>query len=79
MSKTIHAVRVVDHVEMLNNSHSGNPRYSVHFTDGTIAQTQADAACNYGIENPEMRSPNEVCVTFTSAGRISHMTPKEVN
>jgi hypothetical protein len=66
---------VIESLERLNNSVNGNPRYRVHFTDGTVADTQSDASLNYGITNPEYRDV-PLRVTFTRAGKISHATPE---
>jgi len=66
---------VIESLERLNNSVNGNPRYRVHFTDGTVADTQSDASLNCGISNPEFRDV-PLRVTFTRAGRISYATPE---
>lgn len=59
-------------LERLRNSVNGNPRFRVTLDNGTIAITQSDAAINYGIANPEYRDV-PLRVTFTKAGRISHL------
>lgn len=69
--------KTVDHLERLNNSRDGNPRYKVYFTDGDVYQTEDNASCNYGIENSEMRS--EIEFTVTRAGRIDYMRPAKGN
>lgn len=79
MSGVGHAIRVVDYVERLNNTQTGNPRYAVHFTDGTIAQTKSDAAFVPAIQDISMRYPNEVCVMFNNRGTIADMRPKEMD
>jgi hypothetical protein len=66
-------VKKVDHLERLNSSVNGNPRFHVYFTDGTDSITSSDAAFCYGIENPDMRGA--VVVSFTRAGRIADMRP----
>lgn len=71
-------IKIIDHLERLNNSVNGNPRYRVHFTDGTSALTQSDAAVSYGIGNPEFRG---VPVEFklSRAGRIWDATPVQAD
>jgi len=66
---------VIEYLERLNNSVNGNPRYRVHFTDATVADTQSDASFNYEIDNSEFRGV-PLRVTFTRAGRISYATPE---
>lgn len=66
---------VIEHMERLNTSASGNPRFRVWFTDGTVADTQSDAALNYGIENREYQGV-PLKVTFTRAGKISYAVPQ---
>jgi hypothetical protein len=66
--------RRIDYLERLNNSVNGNPRFRVHFEDGSTAETQTDNALNYGLENPENFGA-DVAVTFTKAGRISDLRP----
>lgn len=56
----------------LNASPSGNPRWRVSFEDGTSYLTLADAACNYGIENAELKDYVEVTV---EGGRITYLEP----
>lgn len=67
-------VKTIDHLERLNNSANGNPTWLVHFTDGTSARTQSDAAVSYELDNPEFR---DVPVEFkaTAAGRIYGARP----
>ena len=43
----------LDYVERLNNSHYGNPRYLLHFTDGSCYRSEPEAAFSYGITNSE--------------------------
>lgn len=76
MDKEKWTTRRVDRLERLKNSVNGNPRYRVHFTDGSSAVTQSDAAFCYGIDNPDMRG--DVQVKFTRAGKIEQMRPKPV-
>jgi hypothetical protein len=64
-------VKTIVRLERLNNSKDGNPRFKVHFDDGTSALTQTDAAVNYGLENPEYKDVL-VKFTMTSAGRIRY-------
>lgn len=66
------SVRTIDHLERLNNSANGNPRYRIHFTDGSSAITASDASFCYGIENREYRDVPLVIV-WTRAGRISNV------
>lgn len=46
-------IRTISHIERKLSSVYGNPRFRVHFTDGTWLFTQPDAGIAYGIENPE--------------------------
>lgn len=73
-SKSIEYVKTIDHLESLRNSVNGNPRFKVHFTDGTTALTQTDASVNYGLGNPENIGV-PVKVTATPSGRIAHVQP----
>lgn len=67
-------VKTIDRVTRLGVSSYGNPRFRVHFTDGTTAETQTDASINYGIENTENIGV-PVNVTYSRAGRITHVVP----
>jgi hypothetical protein len=67
-------IRTIDRLTRLNNSVNGNPRYRVHFTDGSSALTTSDAMFCYSINNREMRDVPLV-VTWTRAGRIAHLEP----
>lgn len=66
--------RQIARLDRLTNSVNGNPRYRVHFTDGSSALTQSDAGFCYAINNPEFRDA-PVLVEFTRAGRIAHIAP----
>lgn len=65
-------VRTIASLTRLMNSHDGNPRWRVVFTDGTAADTKPDAAINYGIGNPETRGP---CVVELERGQLVGLTP----
>lgn len=70
------ATRRIDYVTRLNNSVNGNPRFKVHFDDGSSAITQSDASVNYDVENlAHCRNGHgyDVLVTFSRAGRITDM------
>lgn len=75
------ATRQIDHIVRLTNSVNGNPRYSVHFTDGSVAQTQSDASVNYAVENLSSGTreiagvyiPFNLNVEFSRGGRITHL------
>ena len=66
--------RHIDYLDRLVNTVNGNPRFRVHFTDGSSALTQSDAAWTYGLTNRE-NTENDVEVTFTKSGRISDLRP----
>lgn len=66
--------KTIERAESLNCSVNGNPRFLVHFTDGTSAVTMSDAAVNYDIDNLA-RLGDELEVTFTRAGRVSYARP----
>jgi hypothetical protein len=68
MKKTVHIV----HTRSLLNSASGNPRFFVELSDGTTYNTKKDAACNYGINNPENQGLVEVTI---ESGFISYIEP----
>lgn len=59
--------RHVDSATRLNCSINGNPRFRVHFSDGSSAITKSDAGCSYEVTNAIGK---DVEVTFTRAGRI---------
>lgn len=73
-SKPTTRVLVIQELKRMTNSAYGNPRYMVTFTNGDQAQTQSDAAVNYGLTNPGYQGV-PVRFTFTRAGRISHAEP----
>ena len=66
---------VIESLTRLTLSVNGNPRFRVHFTDGTVAQTMSDASLGYCIENPEYRGV-PLTVTFTVHGKIRHARPE---
>lgn len=59
-------------LERRRNSVNGNPRYMVWFEDGTGYLTALDAACAYGIENPEMKGLLEVTI---ERGQVTYLEP----
>lgn len=63
---------VISRTERLRNSATGNPRYRVYFTDGSIHETSADASVNYDIRNFEALDVKgkPIDVTLTRVGRI---------
>jgi len=65
-------IRTIDWLDHLPSTSNGNPRYDVHFTDGTVARTQSDAMCAVGIGNPEFRDV-PLAVWLSRAGRITHL------
>lgn len=74
MSKDIRTQRIL-RIDRLHNSVNGNPAWEITFTDGERARTASDAACSYGIGNPDMREGCLVVVEYTRAGRISRLGP----
>ena len=68
-------LRKIERLQRLNNSVNGNPRFRVHFTDGSSALTMSDAMYAYAIENPEYRG--DVEVTFTRSGSILDIRPAQ--
>ena len=68
------SIRRIDHLDRLNSSVNGNPRFRVYFTDGSVAETQSDAGFCYGLENRE-NFGMDVTVSFTKSGRISDLRP----
>ena len=74
MTRDTSIVKTIDYVERLNNSYYGNPRFKVHFTDGTSALTMSDVSVNYGLANATKWS-GPVEVTMSRAGRIRYIKP----
>lgn len=68
-------ILIIASIERGPTSVNGNPSYWLTFTNGTEARTGADCGCAYAVGNPDMREGCRVVVTFTRAGRISHMGP----
>jgi hypothetical protein len=62
----------ISHVTRMNMSASGNPRFTVHFTDDSAHATSSDASVNYDIENFQSRG-RPVDIVLTRAGRIIYM------
>jgi hypothetical protein len=65
-------ILTIDWLDYLSTTVYANPRCDVHFTDGTVARTQSDAQCAYGLGNPEFRGV-PLAVWFSRAGRIVHL------
>jgi hypothetical protein len=63
-------IKRIERLERLNSSVNGNPRFCIHFDDGTDAITSSDAAFCYGIENPEYHG-TDLKVTYSRAGRVA--------
>lgn len=63
-------IKVIESVKRLLNTQSGNPRYKVVFTDGTIGMTANDVDASYGI----IVDDEPVKVTFSRDSRITHIT-----
>lgn len=68
------SIREIESLERLTNSHYGNPRFRVRFTDGSSAVTQSDAMFCYGLEN-RSNFGVPVRVQWTRAGRIADLRP----
>jgi hypothetical protein len=71
---------VIDWIKRLNNSQYGNPRFSVHFKDGTEHVTSSDASCSYGVENYESDRTlrgKPIDIVLTRAGRIVYTRSTE--
>lgn len=68
------AIRTISFLTRLNSSVNGNPRFRIHFDDGSSAITSSDSMLCYGLENKE-NIGNPVEVTFTRAGRVSDVRP----
>lgn len=67
-------IQRIDWLERMNCSVNGNPKYRVHFADGTSAVTSSDAGFCYAINNKEYRDA-DLEVTYTAAGRIANIHP----
>ena len=59
----------IDHITRLRNSVNGNPRYVIHFTDGSKATTMSDAGFCYAITNSEYYV-NPVSVELSPGRRV---------
>lgn len=70
---TAMTTRTISWFERLNSSVNGNPRYRVHFDNGSSAITMSDAGFCYAVGNPGLRDGDTVEVEFTRAGRIRNM------
>lgn len=57
------------------NSHDGNPRYQVSFTDGTWGLTGVDASVGYEVTHSMIGKT--VTVTYNYAGFIIGLDPTE--
>ncbi len=70
---------VIDWTKRLNLSVWGNPRFDVHFTDGTAHTTKSDASVSYDVDNFTGREyrGKPVDVVLTRAGRIIYMRLSE--
>jgi hypothetical protein len=73
-SKLVPVRKRIVQLDRMRNSVNGNPRFRVHFSDGTSAPTSVDAGCAYGIENRENRE-NDVMVHFSGRGTIDYVKP----
>jgi len=72
-SGNLFEVKTIDYTERLPLSRAGNPRFKVHFTDGTSAITNPDSSVNYVIDNPSNQGV-PLRVEFTPNGRIVGIT-----
>lgn len=62
----------IDIIERIGVSTNGNPRYRVTFDGGATYDTQSDASCNYGINNPEWLNVS-LDIALSKAGKITHI------
>ena len=71
---------IIKSAERLNCSASGNPRWRVHFTDGSAHVTSSDASCNYDVPNyltdPDKQG-KRITIRITRAGRITRIRQEE--
>ena len=75
MNKHIEYTKTIERLERLNGSRMGNPRFLIHFTDGTTAKTQTDSMVAYGLENRENIGV-PVRVKATPSGMVWGVTPE---
>lgn len=66
-------VKEIDWLERVTNSSNGNPRYCIHFTDGTSARTQPDATVAF--ELPGATAGIPVKVKLTRGGDVWDVEP----
>lgn len=45
--------KTIERLERMRSSSLGNPRFLIHFTDGTTATTEPNGSVAYGLENRE--------------------------
>lgn len=65
-------ITTIASLQPARSSVNGNPRWYVHLGDGTQYYTQPDAACAYGLDNPEMKGTVEVTI---ERGQITYVKP----
>ncbi len=70
---TIQVVKTIASLDRLNNSASGNPRWRVHFTDGTRADTGPDATVGYEIDH-EAWQQRPVVFDIDAEGYVTDIT-----
>jgi hypothetical protein len=65
---------VISRLERLTNSPgTGSPRWLVHFTDGTSADTFPDAEIAFGIENSEYRHTPLTVACSSRTGQVTRI------
>ncbi len=62
-------------LERLRLSPNGNPRFQVVLNDGTVTQTQSDAAINYKIENITYRDTDLMVAFAPRTRQITDLYP----
>lgn len=65
---------IVKHIQRLNNSYYGNPRYEIVLMDNKynyyIAKTGSDISSAYGVGNYMLNNQYEITYHFTTKGNM---------
>lgn len=65
---------VIVRTQRMRSSANGNPRFRAYLKSGDAYPTEPDAACAYGIENPDVLM-HPVELTINNRGHISYVRP----
>lgn len=68
-------VKTIDHVTRIGLSGLGNPRFRLHFTDGTTATTKPNTSIAYGLPN-SLWEGVPVRITANGRGEVFDIVPE---